>query len=337
MKKFLALMMMIVMALTVAACGGGGDKKADNKAAAGKVDRSKEFITVLTGPTSGIYFPIGGAFSKVVGEMGYKTSATATGATAENINAILTGKGEMAIAMSDSVIQAVEAFGAYQGKPKAENLRAMMGLWPNVCQIVTTKDSVITKFTDLKGKRVGVGAPNSGVELNARMMFEAHGMTYKDAKVDYLSYGEAIDQIKNGQCDVAFVTSGLGNATIKELGTAKEIVFVPVEGEALKRLTAKYPFYVEWKIPKETYGTKVDTTTAAVMNIMLVSKNLSDDVVYDLLTGIYSQKGLETIGASHATAKREIKPETALRGIKGTSVKLHPGAEKYYKEKGMLK
>ena len=330
-------MMMIVMAFTVAACGGGGDKKADNKAAAGKVDRSKEFITVLTGPTSGIYFPIGGAFSKVVGEMGYKTSATATGATAENINAILTGKGEMAIAMSDSVIQAVEAFGAYQGKPKAENLRAMMGLWPNVCQIVTTKDSGITKFTDLKGKRVGVGAPNSGVELNARMMFEAHGMTYKDAKVDYLSYGEAIDQIKNGQCDVAFVTSGLGNATIKELGTAKEIVFVPVEGEALKKLTAKYPFYVEWKIPKETYGTKVDTTTAAVMNIMLVSKNLSDDVVYDLLTGIYSQKGLETIGASHATAKREIKPETALRGIKGTSVKLHPGAEKYYKEKGMLK
>ena len=337
MKKFLALMMMIVMALTVAACGGGGDKKADNKAAAGKVDRSKEFITVLTGPTSGIYFPIGGAFSKVVGEMGYKTSATATGATAENINAILTGKGEMAIAMSDSVIQAVEAFGAYQGKPKAENLRAMMGLWPNVCQIVTTKDSGITKFSDLKGKRVGVGAPNSGVELNARMMFEAHGMTYKDAKVDYLSYGEAIDQIKNGQCDVAFVTSGLGNATIKELGTAKEIVFVPVEGEALKKLIAKYPFYVEWKIPKETYGTKVDTTTAAVMNIMLVSKNLSDDVVYDLLTGIYSQKGLETIGASYATAKREIKPETALRGIQGTSVKLHPGAEKYYKEKGMLK
>lgn len=336
MKKFLALMMMIVMALTVAACGGG-EKKADNKAAGAKVDRSKEFITVLTGPTSGIYFPIGGAFSKVVGEMGYKTSATATGATAENINAILTGKGEMAIAMSDSVIQAVEAFGAYQGKPKAENLRAMMGLWPNVCQIVTTKDSGITKFTDLKGKRVGVGAPNSGVELNARMMFEAHGMTYKDAKVDYLSYGEAIDQIKNGQCDVAFVTSGLGNATIKELGTAKEIVFVPVEGEALKKLIAKYPFYVEWKIPKETYGTKADTTTAAVMNIMLVSKNLSDDVVYDLLTGIYSPKGLETIGASHATAKREIKPETALRGITGTSVKLHPGAEKYYKEKGMLK
>lgn len=334
MKRAVSLILIAVLALLTAACGGG-DKK-DGKAE-GKVDRSKEFITVLTGPTSGIYFPIGGAFSKAIGEMGYKTSATATGATGENINAILTGKGEMAIAMSDSVIQAVEAFGAYEGKPKAEDLRAMMGLWPNVVQIVTTEDSGIKTFQDIRGKRVGVGAPNSGVELNARMIFEANGMSYSDAEVDYLSYGEAIDQMKNGQCDVAFVTSGLGNATIKELGTTKKIVFIPVDGEALKRLTEKYPFYVEWKIPKATYDTAEDTTTAAVMNVMLVSKTLSEDVVYDLLTGIYSEKGLETIGASHATAKREIRLETALRGISGTSVRLHPGAEKFYKEKGVLK
>ena len=110
-----------------------------------------------------------------------------------------------------------------------------------------------------------------------------------------------------------------------------------IRNAKLKKLTAKYPFYVEWKIPKETYGTDNDTVTAAVMNIMLVSKNLSDEVVYDLLGGIYSDKGLETIGASHATAKREIKLDTALRGIKGTSVKLHPGAEKFYKDKGILK
>ncbi|MBR6975679.1 MAG: TAXI family TRAP transporter solute-binding subunit [Ottowia sp.] len=302
-----------------------------------KVDRSKEFITVLTGPTSGIYFPIGGAFSKALGEMGYKTSATATGATGENINAILTGKGELAIAMSDSVIQAIEGFGAYEGKPKATDLRAMMGLWPNVVQIVTTADSGIKKFEDIKGKRVGVGAPNSGVEINARMIFEAHGMSYKDAKIDYLSYGEAIDQMRNGQCDVAFVTSGLGNATIKELGVSKKIVFVPVEGEALRRLTGKYPFYVDWTIPKDVYGTDADTTTAALINVMLVAKNLSDDVVYDMLDGFYSEKGLETIGASHATAKREIKLGTALRGILGTSIQLHPGAEKFYREKGMLK
>lgn len=331
MKKFLSIMLSMVLAVTLSACGSS--KK--DSTGTGKIDRGKQFVTVLTGPTSGIYFPIGGAFSKVAGEMGYKTSATATGATGENINAILTGQGEMAIAMADSVIQAVDAFGAYEGKKPATDLRAMMGLWPNVCQIVTTADSGIKTFADLKGKKVGVGAPNSGVELNARMIFEAHDMKYSDAKVDYLSYGEAIDQMKNGQCDVAFVTSGLGNATIKELGTTKEIIFIPVEGAALEKLIKKYPFYVEWKIPKEVYDTKTDITTAAVMNIMLVSKNLSDDVVYDLLTGIYSEKGLATIGAAHATAKKEISLATALRGIKGTSVQLHPGAVKFYAEKGI--
>lgn len=301
------------------------------------VKRGDYFITVLTGPSSGIYFPIGGAFSTYLSTLGYKTSATATGATAENINALQTGQGEMAIAMADSVIQAVEAFGAYEGKKPAKNLRAMMGLWPNFCQIVTTVDSGIKTFADLKGKRVGVGAPNSGVELNARMMFEAHGMTYKDCRIDYLSYGEAIDQMKNGLCDAAFVTSGLGNATIRELGVTKKIAFVPVEGEALKNLIKKYPFYIEATIPAATYGTEKDTTTAAVMNIMLVDVKLPADVVYDLLSNIYSPAGLEVIGGSHATAKANIKPDTALRGIVGTAVPFHDGAVKYYKEKGLLK
>jgi TRAP transporter TAXI family solute receptor len=305
--------------------------------AAPEINRSDYFITVLTGPSSGIYFPIGGAFATFLGSIGYDTSATATGATAENINSLLTGQGEMAIAMADSVIQAVEAFGAFEGKPPAKDLRAMMGLWPNFCQIVTTADSGIKKFEDMKGKRVGVGAPNSGVELNARMMFEAHGMTYDDCKVDYLNYGEAIDQMKNGLCDVAFVTSGLGNATILELGTSKKITFVPVEGEALKKLIEKYPFYIEATIPKEIYTSDSDTTTAAVMNIMIVSKSLPNEVVYDLLENIYSPAGLDVIQASHVTAKANIMPGTALRGIEGTSVALHDGAMEYYRDKGVLK
>jgi TRAP transporter TAXI family solute receptor len=322
MKKALVIISVVALLMSTAVC-------------AAAVNRSDYFITVLTGPSSGIYFPIGGAFATFIGNLGYRTSATATGATAENINALQTGQGELAIAMVDSVIQAVESFGAYQGKPPASDLRAMMGLWPNVCQIVTTADSGIKKFTDLKGKRIGVGAPNSGVELNARMMFEAHGMTYADCRVDYLNYGEAIDQIKNGLCDAAFVTSGLGNATIMELGTSAKIAFVPVEGEGLQNLLAKYPFYIEYSIPAATYGTATDTKTAAVMNIMLVDVKLPADVVYDLLVNLYSPEGLAAIGASHATAKAHITLETALRGIKGTSVPLHEGAVKFYQEKGM--
>jgi TRAP transporter TAXI family solute receptor len=169
------------------------------------------------------------------------------------------------------------------------------------------------------------------------MMFEAHGMTYADCKVDYLNYGEAIEQMKNGMCDVAFVTSGLGNATIQELGTSKKIVFVPVEGEALQNLLKKYPFYIEEKIPASVYNTDSDTTTAAVMNIMLVDVNLPNEVVYDLLENIYSPEGLDVIQGSHATAKANIMLETGMRGIAGTSVPFHDGAAQFYKDKGMMK
>jgi TRAP transporter TAXI family solute receptor len=143
--------------------------------------------------------------------------------------------------------------------------------------------------------------------------------------------------MKNGMCDVAFVTSGLGNATIQELGTSKKIAFVPVEGEALDRLLKKYPFYIAATIPADVYKTAKDTTTAAVMNIMLIDNELPDEVVYDLLENIYSPAGLEAIQASHATAKANIDINTAIRGIEGTSIPLHDGAIKFYKDKGILK
>jgi len=335
-RTLVGILSLFLIITLIAGCGGGDSKPAADAGGDGSLKRSNHLITVLTGPTSGIYFPIGGAFSTFIASLGYKSSATATGASVENINALRSGQGEMAIVMADAAIQAIEASGAFEGKQPETHLRGMMGLWPNVCQIVTTEDSGIKSFTDLKGKKVGVGAPNSGVEINARMMFEAHGMTYDDCKVDYLSYGEAIDQMKNGRCDAAFVTSGLGNATIRELGTSKKLYFVPVEGEALKNLIAKYPFYIEFTIPAATYGTSVDTTTAAVMNVMMLTDKLPAAVVYDLLTNIYSPSGLEVIGASHATAKANISLETALRGLAGTKIQLHDGAVKFYQEKGML-
>ncbi|MDR1802154.1 MAG: TAXI family TRAP transporter solute-binding subunit [Treponema sp.] len=340
MKKFLAVLFIALLLVAIIGCNRQASStttaSTNTAAATPTVNRSSYFITVLTGPTSGIYYPIGGAFSNYLQEIGYRTSATATGASAENINYILTGQGELSIAMVDSVIQAYEAYGGFEGRPPALDLRAMMGLWPNYCQIVTTADSGIRTFEDMKGKRVGVGAPNSGVELNARMMFEAHGMTYNDCRVDYLNYGQAIEEMKDGRCDVAFVTSGLGNATILELGVSKTIYFVPVEGAPLQNLLRLYPFYIDAVIPKEVYGTQEDTRTAAVINIMLVSKDLPNDVVYDMLDQIYSPAGVSFIGASHATAAENIMLSTALRGIRGTVIPLHDGASQFYRAKGLL-
>jgi TRAP transporter TAXI family solute receptor len=160
-------------------------------------------------------------------------------------------------------------------------------------------------------------------------------MTYGDADVDYLDYGEAIDQIKNGQMDAAFVTSAIGNATIKELGVAKSLTFVPVEGEALAKLTGDYPYYVKTVIPADAYGTDGDVTTAAVMNIMLVHQDIPDAVVKDMLGLFYGADGLKKIGLSHATAQEHVALETALRGVEGIDVPLHPGAAAFYKAKGV--
>jgi len=330
------LIMLLVGVMVLSGCSGSSSSDnapaSDNEAASGDtLDRSSYFITVATGPTSGLYYPIGGAFSSVFqNELGYKSSAQSTGASVENINLILNGDAELAIAMSDSVAQAYGAFGAFDGKEPASDLRCLTGLYPNYVQLVTTDKTGITKFEDLKGKRVGVGAPNSGVELNARMMYEAHGMTYEDSEVDYLNYGEAIDQMKNNLVDAVFVTSGIPNATVMELGTVANIVLVPIEGDGLANLTSKYPFFVEAEIPADVYDTEAAVQTATVRNIMLVSKDLPDEVVYDLTKGIF--ENIDDIQASHSTAEKHISLDKSHIGV---DIPFHDGALKYYEEQGI--
>ncbi|MHB1394995.1 MAG: TAXI family TRAP transporter solute-binding subunit [Clostridia bacterium] len=339
MKKNLVLLLslLMVMSLIFTACSSpapAGEKPAANTAGGEtKINKADYFITVATGPTSGLYYPIGGAFANVIkNKLNYKSSAQSTGASVENINLILEGKADLAITMADSIAQAYDGFGAFAGKEPKKNLRALMGLYPNYVQLVTTDKSGITKFEDLKGKRVGVGAPNSGVELNARMMYEAYGMTYEDSKVDYLNYGEAIDQMKNGLIDAAFVTSGIPNATIMELGTTNKIVIVPIEGEGAKGLIEKYPFFVEETIPKDTYNTDTDVKTVSVTNILIVREELPEAVVYEITKGIF--ENIDDIKASHNTAKENLSLENSQKGV---SIPLHPGAEKYYKEMGIIK
>jgi hypothetical protein len=341
MSMLLSLLMVMVLVFTACASTQAPAEAPEADTEAGEQEPAEEeaaynkddyFLTVATGATSGLYYPIGGAFSNVFqNKLGFKSSAQSTGASAENINLILTGDAEMAIAMSDAVAQAYQGFGAFEGKEPAENLRALTGLYPNFVQLVTTKSSGIQSFEDLKGKKVGIGAPNSGVELNARLMYEAHGMTYEDSSVDYLNYGEAIDQMKNGLVDAVFVTSGIPNATVMELGVTDEIVLVPIEGDGLQKLTAKYPFFVPEVIPADVYGTEGDVNTVTVRNIMLVREDLPEDLVYDLTKGIFENIG--DIQASHATAQKNITLENAQIGV---DIPFHDGAVKYYQEQGLM-
>ncbi|MDD6196764.1 TAXI family TRAP transporter solute-binding subunit [[Clostridium] aminophilum] len=336
-KSAISCVLLAATVVSMSGCGGAASSAAANETAAEDtnvkpskvgIDRPREFVTVATGPTSGIYYPIGGAIAKVLNNAGYKTSAQATGASVENINLISQDDAELAIAMQDSVVQAYEGFAAFEGKKK-EDLRAVMRLWPNYVQLVTVEGTGINSVEDLKGKRVGVGAPNSGVELNARMIYEAYGMTYEDSNVDYLSYGEAIDQMKNGQCDAAFVTSGIPNSTVSELAFSYDMKIVPINGEGRDRLIEKYPFFAATTIPVGTYGNNEEVDTVFVYNILVANAQLSDDLVYDMLDCIFND--VAAIKASHNTADKNIDVSFGVNDLK---IPLHNGAAKWWKEHG---
>ena len=324
MKKFLSLALALIMVLSLAACGNketpstddtpNDNQQTETTKGLTTEERSKEFITVGTGPTSGIYFPIGGAFATALKEYGYQTSAEATNATGQNIQNILNSDAEIAIAMQDAVMQAYTGTGAYEGKGEASDLRALMRLWPNYVQLVTVSSTGIKSVEDLRGKRVGVGAANSGVEINARMILNAY-----------------IDNMKNGQCDAVFVTSGLPNATVMDLGVQYDMVIVPIDGEGRDKLVAEYPYYAKSVIPAGTYNNTEDVEGLFVYNIMLVRKDLSDAMVYDMLEGIF--QNISTIKASHNAADKNID---ITFGVDDIQLPLHPGAEAFWKDNGYI-
>ena len=338
MKKWISILLTLILVLSLAACGEPSAAPEEKDAVpAGELkgltaeQRGREFITVGTGPTSGIYFPIGGAFATALKNYGYMTSAEASNATGQNIQNMLGGDIELAIAMQDAAMQAYTGTGAYDGKEPAEDLRALMRLWPNYVQLVTNADTGIHSVLDLRGKRVGVGAANSGVEINARMILEAYGLSYNDITPDYLAYGEAIDNMKNGQCDAVFVTSGLPNATVMDLGVQYDMVVVPIDGEGREKLVSDYPYYSRSVIPANTYNNSEDIEGVFVYNIMLVRKDLSDQMVYDMLEGIF--ENISTIKASHNAANKNID---ITFGVDDIQLPLHPGAEAFWKDAGYI-
>ncbi|MFC0471315.1 TAXI family TRAP transporter solute-binding subunit [Halalkalibacter kiskunsagensis] len=335
MKKFCTLIV-ASMLVFLTACGGEGTTNSEAEETKGTEVESKEqledlFATVATGGTSGVYYPIGGAISNIIEtELGIDSSVQATGASVENVNLLNTGRAELAITMADTVLQAYEGSGAFEGEQPIDSLRGLTALYPNFVQVVTTEASGIKSIAELEGKRVGVGAANSGVELNARMVLEAHGMTYDDVDEDYLSYSEAIDQIKNGMIDAAFVTSGVPNATVIDLDTTHKAKILPIEGEAMDYLIENYQFFSSEMIPAGAYGNEEEIPTAAITNLLLLSNEVSEDAGYEITKALF--ENLEQIQGSHNAAK-DITLETVDVGM---SIPFHPGAERYFKEVGAL-
>lgn len=293
--------------------------------------KAEQFINVLTGGTSGVYYPLGVALSEIYGKNieGVRTQVQATKASVENLNLIQQGKGEIAFALGDSVKAAWEG-DADAGFPgKLEKLRAIAAIYPNYIQVVASQESGIKEFSDLKGRSLSVGAPKSGTELNARAIFGALGMSYEDlGKTEYLPFGESVDLIKNRQLDATLQSAGLGVASIKDLAVSVPITVVAVPEGVAEKLGA--PFQAA-TIPAGTYaGQTADVATLAITNILVTSADVSDEIAYQMTKQLFDN--LDTMVAAHKAASG-IKLEEAARGL---PIPLHPGAERFFKEKGLM-
>jgi hypothetical protein len=291
---------------------------------------AETFVNVLTGGTSGVYYPLGVALAKIYGEKipGVRTQVQATKASVENLNLLQKGKGEIAFALGDSV-QLAWAGDAEAGfKEKLDKLRGIAAIYPNYIQVVASKDSGVKSLSDLKGKSLSVGAPKSGTELNARAILKAAGLAYSDlGKTEYLPFAESVELMKNRQLDATLQSAGLGVASIRDLATSLPIQMVEVPAAIADKLGAPYTAAT---IPAKTYEGQADAVaTLAVGNMLVTHADVPEETVYQMTKQMF--ENLPELVAAHKAATA-IKLETAKAGM---PVPLHPGAERYYKEKGL--
>ena len=313
------------LSMILTACGSKdeGEKKTDK----GKAEEKPKFISILTGGTGGTYYPLGGSFAKIIkDETGIEANAETSGASAENMTTLKNGDAEIAFTQTDIASYATQGKLMFKDN-KVENVKAIATLYPETIQIVTTKKSGIKSVADLKGKKVSVGAPGSGTVANAEQILEVHGLTFDDIKKQDLSFDESTQGIQDGTIDAAFVTAGTPTGAVESMSATEDVVIVPIEQDKIDALIKKYPYYVKDEVPANTYGLKDAVTTVAVQAMLVARSDLSEKVVYDITKAIFENLNKVT----HAKGKL-IKVENALNGV---GIEVHPGAQKYFDEKGV--
>lgn len=332
-KSYLLVSMLVAATLGLNACSQSNEEasnttgKADTETTAASSNDALEtkFATLATGGASGPYNIIGTSLTEAYNQTyGVNSKTQTTGASVENMNLIDQGKVEMAFAMSDVVNDAV--LGRNNFNAPITKVQQIAALYPNYVQIVTSKSSGIKNFEDLKGKRVAVGAQNSGVEVNARNLLQGFGMSYDDLEVDYLGYAEAADALKSGKLDAAFLTSGLPNSSLMELEQGFDLQLVSIDPAKVAEIAQNETYFTAKEIPAGTYGNETAIPTAAIMNAFVVSSDLSEDDVYKLTKTFF--ESLDKLKTAHQAAAGI----TLADAQKGLVAPIHSGAKKYYDE-----
>lgn len=322
-KKKFGLFAAVTLAGSVFLAGCGDDAATEPESEGGGAS-DPEFLSILTGGTTGTYYPLGGAMATIVeNETGLDTTAEVSQASAANMTALADGAAQIAFVQTDTAFYAAEGTNMFEGE-QIDTVSAIGALYPETIQLVTTSNSGIASFDDLSGKKISVGAPGSGTYINAEQLLEIHGMTMEDIDAQNLDFGESQESLQSGQIDAAFITAGTPTGAVESLSATSDVVIVPVAQDKADALIEKYPYYAHDAVPSGTYGLAEEVPTVSVLAMLVVQNELSEDLVYDITKAIYEN----TDQIQHAKAEL-IKAETALDGI---GIDVHPGAQKYFDE-----
>ena len=330
MKKSIALLLALLTSATVlfASCNKQpADTDADADGVASK-------IVLATGGNTGTYYAYGMAMGKVLQDKtGIKFDVQSTGASKANIQLVQTGEADMAVVQNDVMYYAYTGTDLFSGA-QTKDFSAVATLYPELCQIIASKSSGIKSVADLAGKRVSVGDAGSGVEFNAKQILAAYGIDMdKDIEKQNLGFGPSADALKDEKIDAFFCVAGIPTTAITDLAMSNEITVVPVDDDKFAALSEQYGFYTQQPIPAGTYnGMTEDVKTVAVMATYIVDNDLSEETVYEITKAIFENK--DAIAASHVKGT-ELDSAKAVEGIP-SEVPFHAGAEKYFKEIGVL-
>lgn len=293
--------------------------------------QDRTYLTIATAGTGGVYYPLGGALAQIYSAElpGVIASAQSTVGSVFNVQAVQQGRADLAFTMGDIAWFAYDR-GTDSDATPHRKLRTLAVLYENTVQIAVRQDSDIQTVADLRGRRVGVGAPGSGTEVSARVIIEAHGLSYGDVTPDYLSFAEVAAQMQDRTLEAGFVTASFPVSAITDASMTVGVRLLPVVGEALSRIEAQYSFFHPITIPAGTYrGQTDDVSTVAVDNLLVVSEDLDEQLAYDMTRLLFERR--EDLVRAHVAA-RDIDAARAA----AAPIPLHPGAARYYREQGLL-
>lgn len=301
-------------------------------------ERDATFVTIGTGGVTGVYYPTGGAISRMINKKfeTYKIKATveSTSGSVFNINAVMNGDLEFGVAQSDRQYQAYNGLAEWREGGRQTDLRSVFSIHPEAITLVASEESAIRDIADLKGRRVNLGNPGSGQLQNSKDVLAAVGIGEEEISAEYVKAVEAPGLLQDGRIDAFFYTVGHPAGNIKEATSGRiKVRIIPITGPTIESMIAERPYYAEAVIPKEFYPAALneeDIETIGVKATFVTSSGVSDEVVYAITREVF--ENLDDFRELHP-AYKVLSERNMLRGL---SAPIHPGALRYYRESGLI-